>query len=287
MKRSACLIASVIGLLLLFHSNSALAIYTWTDEKGTMHISDYPPPKSPVEATSAEPEEVKNKEKAQPAASAASEQTRKSVPPKAAGSTTQQPSIAAAPVSEPIKSGQSVTLPMLQQQRPDVPSTAATTSFVAPPQTAESTTVPQNMPFNQNTQANAAQNIAVIAAVKKIISMFFTFLVIGYIYFSVCLFMIARKLNVSGAWVAFVPILQILTFLSSASKPAWWILLFFVPVVNVIIPIYLWICISENLGRDKWLGLLMVVPIVNLVYLGMLAFSNQGSGSNNVDVATS
>jgi hypothetical protein len=63
------------------------------------------------------------------------------------------------------------------------------------------------------------------------------------------------------------------TFVTSAGKAWWWILLLLVPIVNTIVGIYLWICITENLGRNKWLGLLMLLPIINLVFLGILAFS--------------
>jgi hypothetical protein len=94
-----------------------------------------------------------------------------------------------------------------------------------------------------------------------------------YIYFCLCLFFIAKKLNVSAPWTAWIPIIQIWTVVASAGKPWWWILLLLVPIVNIFIGIYLWVLITENLGRNKWLGLLMLVPIVNFVFLGVLAFS--------------
>lgn len=94
-----------------------------------------------------------------------------------------------------------------------------------------------------------------------------------YIFFSLCLFLIAKKLNVPNPWTAWIPLIQVWTFVSSAGKAWWWILLLLVPIVNTIVGVYLWICITENLGRNKWLGLLMLVPIVNFVFLGILAFS--------------
>jgi hypothetical protein len=47
----------------------------------------------------------------------------------------------------------------------------------------------------------------------------------------------------------------------------------FIPLLNIIVIVYLWMCISENLGRNKWLGLLWLVPLINLVFIGFLAFS--------------
>jgi uncharacterized membrane protein YhaH (DUF805 family) len=95
----------------------------------------------------------------------------------------------------------------------------------------------------------------------------------SYIYFCLCLFLIAKKLGVSNPWIAWIPIAQIWTVVNCAGKPWWWILLLLVPVVNIIIGIVLWMSITENLGKNKWLGLLMLVPIVNFVYIGILAFS--------------
>lgn len=94
-----------------------------------------------------------------------------------------------------------------------------------------------------------------------------------YIFTSLCLFLIAKKLNVEAAWTAWIPIIQVWTFVTSAGKAWWWILLLLVPIVNTIVGIYLWICITENLGKNKWLGLLMLIPVINLVFLGILAFS--------------
>ena len=99
-----------------------------------------------------------------------------------------------------------------------------------------------------------------------------------YIFFSLCLFLIAKKLDVPAPWTAWIPIVQIWTIVASAGKPWWWILLLLVPIVNIVIGIYLWVCITENLGRNKWLGLLMLVPIVNFVFLGILAFSKSEGG---------
>jgi hypothetical protein len=94
-----------------------------------------------------------------------------------------------------------------------------------------------------------------------------------YIYFCLCIFLIAKKLDVPNPWLAWIPIVQIWTIVNCAGKPWWWILLLLVPVVNIIIGIVLWMSITENLGRNKWLGLLMLLPIINFVYMGILAFS--------------
>ncbi len=115
------------------------------------------------------------------------------------------------------------------------------------------------------------------------------FLAIGialYIYFSLCLFLIAKKLNVPAPWTAWIPVVNLWTFVSAAGKPWWWILLLFIPIVNAIVGIYLWMCITENMGRSKWLGLLMLVPVANLVLLGILAFSKTETSVSSMEDTT-
>jgi len=104
--------------------------------------------------------------------------------------------------------------------------------------------------------------------------------VVLYLFFAFCLFKIGNKLGVEMAWLAFIPIVQVWVFVASAGKPWWWILLLFIPLVNLFIGIYLWMCIAENLGKSKWLGILMILPLINLVMLAIFAFSkSEGAGA--------
>jgi hypothetical protein len=97
--------------------------------------------------------------------------------------------------------------------------------------------------------------------------------VVFYLYFAFCLYKIAQKVHFEAAWAAWIPIIQLWPFVGAAGKPAWWIILLFVPLVGFFVGIYLWMSISENLGKSKWLGLLVLVPVANLILPGYLAFS--------------
>jgi hypothetical protein len=115
------------------------------------------------------------------------------------------------------------------------------------------------------------------------------FLVLGvavYLYACLCIFLIAKKLQVSAPWTAWIPIVQLWTIVSSAGKPGWWFILFIIPIVGAIVYFYLWICITENLGKNKWLGLLMLLPIINLIFMGMLAFSKTEKLSSTMESVT-
>lgn len=172
----------------------------------------------------------------------------------------------AAPIPEaPIQSAPQK--PELQAPPQAVPAPVAPAAPVVPP---------MPMPKQMSDAAGPAALVAIIAAFGMVL----VFIAIAvYVYFSLCLFFIAKKLGVPAAWTAWIPIVQTWTFVVSAGKPGWWVLLFLVPIVNLFLGIYLWMCITENLGKNKWLGLLILVPLVGFIYPAWLAFSRtEGSG---------
>lgn len=97
--------------------------------------------------------------------------------------------------------------------------------------------------------------------------------IVGYLYLSICLFMIAGKTGTDNAWFAFVPILDLILLIQIADKPIWWIILLFIPIVNIVMGVLLWMAVAEARGRPAWMGLLVLIPGVNLILLGYLAFS--------------
>lgn len=101
-----------------------------------------------------------------------------------------------------------------------------------------------------------------------------------YLFFSYCLFRIARKLDVRFAWLAWLPFAQLWPFVGSAGKPWWWVFLLVlvsvIPIVNllsIVLFVYMWMLITGNLGKNKWLGLLTLVPGINILFLLYLVFS--------------
>lgn len=96
---------------------------------------------------------------------------------------------------------------------------------------------------------------------------------IWVVYYLLCLFLIAKKLAIPAPWTAWIPVVNLWAIVTCAGKPWWWILLMFIPLANIFIYIYLWMCISENRGKSKWLGLLILIPTADLVLYGILAFS--------------
>jgi hypothetical protein len=123
-----------------------------------------------------------------------------------------------------------------------------------------------------------------------------------WIFFSLCLFLIGRKLQVRHSWIAWVPLLQnYWPLIGAAGKSLKWgllyllvlplvggilgavfamispfaafIVLFIIGIAVFIVYLYLWMLITENLGKNRWLGLLIIVPVVNIIWVAILAFS--------------
>ena len=73
-------------------------------------------------------------------------------------------------------------------------------------------------------------------------------------------------------WGAIIPIYNGILMLEIAGRPIWWILLFFVPVVNLVIAIIVSIDVARNFGKDTGFGL-------GLALLGFIFYPILGFGS--------
>jgi hypothetical protein len=73
-------------------------------------------------------------------------------------------------------------------------------------------------------------------------------------------------------WLAWIPIANIILMLNIAKKPIWWIILFLVPLVNIVMIVLIWMGIAEARNKPSWWGILIIIPIVNLIVPGYLAW---------------
>ena len=105
------------------------------------------------------------------------------------------------------------------------------------------------------------------------LAMYWVFWLILYIYYAICLMLIANKTNTPNSWLAWIPIANIYLMCKVAGKPGWWVILFFIPFVNIVIGIIVWMKIAEARKKPGWVGILMIIPFVNLIIPGYLAFS--------------
>src|SRR5271166_5425358 len=71
-----------------------------------------------------------------------------------------------------------------------------------------------------------------------------------------------------------IPIVNIVLLLNIAKKPVWWIILFLIPLVNIVIAILVWMGVAEARNKPNWWGILMIIPVANLIVPGYLAWSD-------------
>jgi hypothetical protein len=96
----------------------------------------------------------------------------------------------------------------------------------------------------------------------------------AYIYMALALQTIAVKTNTANAWLAWVPIANAILMLQIAKKPLWWIILFAIPLVNIVFIIMVWMGVAEARQKPNWWGILAIVPLVNMIVPGYLAWSD-------------
>nr|MBN2278373.1 hypothetical protein [candidate division Zixibacteria bacterium] len=92
-----------------------------------------------------------------------------------------------------------------------------------------------------------------------------------YLYFSLCLFTIAKKVGHENTWWAFVPILNIIQIIQMAGKPLYWFLFLFIPIFNIVAIAMIWIEIARAREKSPIWGVCMILPFISLLAILILA----------------
>ncbi len=115
---------------------------------------------------------------------------------------------------------------------------------------------------------------APVAALGGMLMFLLIFCAAIYVYMALALKTIAEKTNTENSWLAWIPIANVILMLNIAKKPIWWIILFFIPIVNMVIAILVWIGVAEARQKPSWWGILAIVPVLNLIVPGYLAWAD-------------
>ena len=73
-------------------------------------------------------------------------------------------------------------------------------------------------------------------------------------------------------WTSIVPIYNIVVLLEIVGKPIWWILLMFIPIVNIVIGIKMYHQLSLSFGKD--VGFTVGLILLPIIFLPILAFGD-------------
>lgn len=106
--------------------------------------------------------------------------------------------------------------------------------------------------------------------------------IIGYVIAVIPLWVIFTKAGEAG-WQAIIPIWNTLVLLKIAGKPMWWILLFLIPIVNIVFVILMLHGLSVSFGHGA--GFTVGLIFLSLIFYYILAFDSsryQGPGGSGV-----
>ncbi len=71
-------------------------------------------------------------------------------------------------------------------------------------------------------------------------------------------------------WAVIVPIYNLYIWLKIASRPGWWVLLFFIPLVNIVMGIIVSIDVAKRFNKGVGFGLgLALLPFIFIPILGL------------------
>jgi Family of unknown function (DUF5684) len=116
---------------------------------------------------------------------------------------------------------------------------------------------------------------AVSAGIASAMVLFIVVFALGaYIYMALALQTIANKTGTINAWLAWIPIANLILMLNVAKKPMWWIILLLIPVVGLVVGVIVWMAIAEARHKPSWWGIMLIVPLVNFVVPGYLAWAD-------------
>jgi hypothetical protein len=72
-------------------------------------------------------------------------------------------------------------------------------------------------------------------------------------------------------WAAIIPIYNIYVWLKVAGRPGWWLILFLIPIVNIVMALIVSMDISKSFGKDSVFGV-VGLWLFSLIGYAILAF---------------
>ncbi len=66
-----------------------------------------------------------------------------------------------------------------------------------------------------------------------------------YVWLALTLYIIANKTDTRTSWLAWIPIANLYLMCKVAGMSGWWTILFFIPLVNIVLGIIVWMGIAR------------------------------------------
>lgn len=91
------------------------------------------------------------------------------------------------------------------------------------------------------------------------------------VFYIACLWKIFEKADFPG-WASIIPIYNTIIMLKIAQRPVWWIVLMFIPLVNVVIGILVMLDIAKAFGKEP--GFAIGLILLPWIFIPILAFDS-------------
>lgn len=107
-------------------------------------------------------------------------------------------------------------------------------------------------------------------------------LIFTLVYLAILVLVIAGMWKVfvkagKPGWACLIPIYNVIVLLEIAGKPLWWIILLFIPFVNIVVFVLISIAVAEKFGKGLGFGLgLAFLPMIFFPVLGFGDAKYQG-----------
>ncbi len=101
--------------------------------------------------------------------------------------------------------------------------------------------------------------------------------IVVVIYVAVILLMVISEWIIyqkagKPGWACIIPIYGTIVMLQIVGKPWWWLLLFLIPVVNVVFAVWMINLLSKSFGKNE--GFTIGILFLSFIFLPLLAFGD-------------
>ena len=109
------------------------------------------------------------------------------------------------------------------------------------------------------------------AGIFAVLASMMLFIGVFIVFFLICNWKIYVKAGKPG-WAAIIPIYNVIVLLEIVGRPTWWIILMFIPLVNIVIAIMITHELSLAFGQG--IGMTLLLLLIPIVGYPMLAFGD-------------
>lgn len=126
-----------------------------------------------------------------------------------------------------------------------------------------------------------------VAAILGLVAAYFVFLLVFVVLSVLGMWKVFEKAGKPG-WAALIPIYNTIVLLEVVGRPVWWIVLLFIPFVNIVVLLLIALDLAKAFGKSSTFGIFGLF-IFNLVGMLMLAFGDakyKGAPNNSAQTST-